>query len=194
MAVQSVAPFFCWERVHLRSIRNMYAKKQGCQMAYFQFKNPNLGKFGRVLQIEDVCWFCGQLVCMYVYVFAIWYILPNVGVCCTMKNLATLLKSGSLKCANNLKKTCEKLYLTKVESIHSELKNQKRSHSESGLPDLSWHNIPKRWKYNKWPENWPNRHKMYIPLSSIARSSKIYPNWDFLFENIPSGNPDSECG
>jgi hypothetical protein len=24
---------------------------------------------------------------------------------------------------------------------------------------------------------------------SISRPSKIYPNWDFWFENIPSGNP-----
>jgi hypothetical protein len=28
-----------------------------------------------------------------------------------------------------------------------------------------------------------------IPTSSIARPSKIYPNWDFRFENKPSGNP-----
>jgi hypothetical protein len=25
---------------------------------------------------------------------------------------------------------------------------------------------------------------------SIAKPSKIYPNWDFWFENKPSGNPD----
>jgi hypothetical protein len=25
----------------------------------------------------------------------------------------------------------------------------------------------------------------------ISRPSKIYPNWDFWLENIPSGNPDS---
>jgi hypothetical protein len=31
---------------------------------------------------------------------------------------------------------------------------------------------------------------MAIPTSSIARPSKIYPKWDFWFENIPSGNPD----
>jgi hypothetical protein len=24
----------------------------------------------------------------------------------------------------------------------------------------------------------------------VARHSKIYPNWDFWFENIPSGNPE----
>jgi hypothetical protein len=29
----------------------------------------------------------------------------------------------------------------------------------------------------------------YVLASSIARPSKIYPNWDFWFENIPSGNP-----
>jgi hypothetical protein len=29
-----------------------------------------------------------------------------------------------------------------------------------------------------------------VPTSSIARPFKIYPNWDFLFENMPSGNPD----
>jgi hypothetical protein len=30
-------------------------------------------------------------------------------------------------------------------------------------------------------------HKIHIP-SSISRPSKIYPNWDFWFENMPSGN------
>jgi hypothetical protein len=28
-----------------------------------------------------------------------------------------------------------------------------------------------------------------MPTPSTARPSKIYPNWDFWFENIPSGNP-----
>jgi hypothetical protein len=56
-------------------------------------------------------------------------------------------------------------------------------------------------------KNIPNDHKRYqkaikyilfcrkvdkmaikIPTSSFARPSKIYPNWDFWFENIPSGN------
>jgi hypothetical protein len=27
-------------------------------------------------------------------------------------------------------------------------------------------------------------HKIYIPTPSIARPSKIYPNWDFWFENL----------
>jgi hypothetical protein len=28
-----------------------------------------------------------------------------------------------------------------------------------------------------------------MPRFSVARPSKIYPNWDFWFENKPSGNP-----
>jgi hypothetical protein len=30
---------------------------------------------------------------------------------------------------------------------------------------------------------------MPMPTSSVARPSKIYPNWDFWFETIPSGIP-----
>jgi hypothetical protein len=33
----------------------------------------------------------------------------------------------------------------------------------------------------KWPQN--------MPASSISRPFKIYPNWYFWFENMPSGNP-----
>jgi hypothetical protein len=44
-------------------------------------------------------------------------------------------------------------------------------------------------KYAKWPQNMPNSHKIYIPTSSIARPSKIYPDWDFWLENMSSGNP-----
>jgi hypothetical protein len=47
-------------------------------------------------------------------------------------------------------------------------------------------------KCTKWPYNVPFGRKidnMVIKIpSSIARPSKIYPNWDFWFENIPSGN------
>jgi hypothetical protein len=39
-------------------------------------------------------------------------------------------------------------------------------------------------KYTEWPQN--------LPTSSIARPYKMYPNWDFWFENIPSGNPALE--
>jgi hypothetical protein len=34
---------------------------------------------------------------------------------------------------------------------------------------------------------------MNITTFSIPKSSKIYQNWDFCFENIPSGNPESVC-
>jgi hypothetical protein len=49
---------------------------QGCQMAYFQTKNPNLGDSLRVLQWK-----------MLAYFIDIWYIL----VCCIKKNWATLM-------------------------------------------------------------------------------------------------------
>jgi hypothetical protein len=66
------------------------------------------------------------------------------------------------------------------------------------LPDISLHNIPKRGeiyttlpngleiyqmtvKYSKLPLN--------MPIVSILRPSKIYPNLNFWSENKPSGNP-----
>jgi hypothetical protein len=73
--------------------------------------------------------------------------------------------------------------------------------SGAGLPDFPLFDIPKRRKkyqiatkvtngltiyqmaviYAKWPIN--------IPFFFFPRHSKIYPNLDFWFENIPSGNP-----
>jgi hypothetical protein len=49
-------------------------------------------------------------------------------------------------------------------------------------------------KYNKLPQNIPNdptidQRAINIPISSIAKPSKIYPNWDFRLEKMPSGNP-----
>jgi hypothetical protein len=47
-------------------------------------------------------------------------------------------------------------------------------------------------KYTERQQHIPNGNKIGIPnvpASSIARPSKIYPNWDFWVENIPSGNP-----
>jgi hypothetical protein len=61
-----------------------------------------------------------------------------------------------------------------------------------GLPDFSWHKIPKWWKITSIL---PNGHKIYqmaiiyykwelnTPTYPILRPSKIYPNWDFWFEN-----------
>jgi hypothetical protein len=39
-------------------------------------------------------------------------------------------------------------------------------------------------KYHKRP--------LHIPTFSVLMLYKIYPNWDFWFENIPSGNPGAE--
>jgi hypothetical protein len=39
-------------------------------------------------------------------------------------------------------------------------------------------------KLTEWARN--------IPTSFIARHSKIYPNRDFVFENVPSGNPGAQ--
>jgi hypothetical protein len=59
-------------------------------------------------------------------------------------------------------------------------------------------------KCTKWPQNTysyvmaikfikcpkrPNVHKIGMPTSSITRPFRIYPNLEFLFETIPSGNP-----
>jgi hypothetical protein len=69
-------------------------------MVDFPTKNPNLGKFRRVLQ----CWFYGHLV----YFTTIWYILWPFGtlfpllVCCTKKNLATLLQTVKASASNRL--------------------------------------------------------------------------------------------
>jgi hypothetical protein len=59
------------------------------------------------------------------------------------------------------------------------------------LPDFPRYNKPKRGKiyqmatkYNKWPQNIPNGHTFSIP-----KPSKIYPNCEFCYENIPSANP-----
>jgi hypothetical protein len=46
-------------------------------------------------------------------------------------------------------------------------------------------------KRTQWQQNRPNGHN--LQTSFIARHLKIYPNWDFWFENIPSGNPGSHC-
>jgi hypothetical protein len=45
----------------VQNLTETQLKKQGCQMSYFQTKNPNLGKFWRVLQWK-----------MLVYFMAIW--------------------------------------------------------------------------------------------------------------------------
>jgi hypothetical protein len=62
---------------------------QGCQMAYFQAKNPNLGKFWRILQwkllvyftdIWYILWTFGIFYGHLVYFMDIWYILSTFGI------------------------------------------------------------------------------------------------------------------
>jgi hypothetical protein len=71
---------------------------QGCQMVCFQTKNPNLGKFWRVLDwkmciyfmaIWNILWRFGTFCIHLVHFVFIWYIFP-VLVSCTNKNPATL--------------------------------------------------------------------------------------------------------
>jgi hypothetical protein len=65
---------------------------QGCQMVYFQTKNPNLGKFWSALQWNMLV----NFIAIHMYFTAVWYILWPfwsifpVLVCCTKKNLATM--------------------------------------------------------------------------------------------------------
>jgi hypothetical protein len=43
-------------------------------------------------------------------------------------------------------------------------------------------------KYNKWPQNRTNGHKIdHLPLKEIPCEFSL--NWYFWFENIPSGKP-----
>jgi hypothetical protein len=50
-------------------------------------------------------------------------------------------------------------------------------------------------KYTRWKiKFYPNDHKIYqmdkyIPTFPMPLPSKKYPNMDFWYENIPSGNP-----
>jgi hypothetical protein len=62
---------------------------QGCQMVCFQTKNPNLGKFGRVLLWKILVYFMTiwsilrPLEILYghlVYFVVIWYIFPHFGI------------------------------------------------------------------------------------------------------------------
>jgi hypothetical protein len=87
-------------RQHKTSTMNP-CREQGCQMVYLQAKNPNLGKFWRILQRKILVYFMsiryilrpfaifyGHLV----YFLVIWYIFPIL-VSCSKKNLATLAES-----------------------------------------------------------------------------------------------------
>jgi hypothetical protein len=88
-----------------RFLKRKTSASQGCQMAYFQTKNPDLGKFWRVWQwtmlvncTTNLVYFVAILYILWLFVtfygnfeyfMVIWYFFP-VLVCCTKKNLATL--------------------------------------------------------------------------------------------------------
>jgi hypothetical protein len=50
-------------------------------------------------------------------------------------------------------------------------------------------NIPNYHKLTNWPFNIPNGSKIFQSSFSDLMPSEIYPDWDFWFENKPSGNP-----
>jgi hypothetical protein len=68
-----------------------------------------------------------------------------------------------------------------------------------GLPEFSWHNIPKGGKYTKLPQHIPivykiipNGRKIYqmsVKYTNIfhCKTHQNLPIFDFWFENIPSG-------
>jgi hypothetical protein len=110
-------------------------------MAYFQTKNPDLGKFRWDLQCKILVYFmtiwsivrvfgifCGRLV----YFTVMWYIFA-VLVFCTTKNLATLMDNKTSEAKK--KSDCDA--------------STKRGDISSGLPDFldttyqNWKNIPK---------------------------------------------------
>jgi hypothetical protein len=90
----------------------------------------------------------------------------------------------------------------KAKSCEATKRKSNRLYVMQGCQIFIRTNIPKREKYNKWPQTIPNRHKLYqmaikyskwswnIPTFTIQRPSKIYLHLGFLFENKPSGNPD----
>jgi hypothetical protein len=82
------------------SIKRRLYPDQGCQMVYFETKNPTLGKFwraldGKMLQYLIAIWnilrtlgICHDLLVHFVFM---WYIFP-VLVSCAKKNLVTLIQ------------------------------------------------------------------------------------------------------
>jgi hypothetical protein len=77
--------------LHTKAVKPFCHGKQGCQMGYFQTKNPNLGQFWWDLHLEDVGMFYSHLVCFtatwYISSFGVFYgnlvHFCSVLVCCT---------------------------------------------------------------------------------------------------------------
>jgi hypothetical protein len=72
---------------------------QGCQMASFQTKNPNLGKFWRSLEWKMLVYFYDHqeylTAIWYVYLMDIWYILWSFGIYFSRFGMFYRVKSGN---------------------------------------------------------------------------------------------------
>jgi hypothetical protein len=95
-----------WQKTRVRSS----ARKQGCQMVYFQTKNPNLGTFWRAWKVK--CWY---ILRPWGIFKAIWYNLWPFGIVCDYwvyfsrlgmfgPNLATLPAQGQRSIARKRKR------------------------------------------------------------------------------------------
>jgi hypothetical protein len=73
--------------------------KQGCQMVYFQTKNPDVGKFWSVLQWKmlGIFWPFGLFYILPFRIFIAHLVYFSLLVFCTKKNLATLVASLLLR-------------------------------------------------------------------------------------------------
>jgi hypothetical protein len=49
-------------------------------------------------------------------------------------------------------------------------------------------------KYTNDSEINQNGHQNYKHMYFMASHSKIYPNWNFWFQNMPTGNPAKALG
>jgi hypothetical protein len=67
--------------------------------------------------------------------------------------------------------------------LHGSLNKRKPLLLVPRMPDFSWYNKPKREKIYQRTIKYTKIDKK-TPTSFIARPSKIYPHWDFWFENV----------
>jgi hypothetical protein len=146
---------------------------------------------------------------VWLILWTIWYIFP-VLVCCTKKNLATLIASQNLLPSSSSQPN--QLFLRNL--IVKSCQGVRPTLKLLSLPRISFTSpmqgcqificskLPKRQKYNKWPQTIPNGHKLYQMVIKYSKWSYVkYTNiyhskalqkftqiWNFGFENKPSGN------
>jgi hypothetical protein len=85
--VSRISPLFLERRKVIKIVQNsahnvdLWGQGQGCQMVYFQTKNLNLCKFGRVLQWRMLVHFMAirSILRTLLYFMTIWYIFPRIG-------------------------------------------------------------------------------------------------------------------